>query len=210
MPFTAKKLTPINPSSLKTLGEGTIDLSKYVEEEFSQVAKAIQSTEPDTVWNRPPPRPRRGTTAYADGTNWNPGNGEGPYWFDGTSWHLMIPSGAWTPYAPVVGASGGGTFGSVAVSGRYVKMGRVVNITAGISITSIGSATGYVTLSIPFTSTANGYYTLSGREVNTTGWMLQGIVYPSTSYIVIIRYDNSIVLANGYALWVSGIYESAA
>jgi len=94
MPFTAKKLTPIDPSTLEKLGVGTVDLSKYVEEEFSQVAKAIQSTEPDQVWNSVPPRPRRGTTAYADGTHWNPGSGEGPYFYNGTSWFSMkAPSG---------------------------------------------------------------------------------------------------------------------
>jgi hypothetical protein len=50
------------------------------------VQAAFNSTDPITVWNRVPPKPRRGTIAYADGTNWNPGSGEGPYYFNGTSW----------------------------------------------------------------------------------------------------------------------------
>ncbi|OUT52693.1 MAG: hypothetical protein CBB68_01685 [Rhodospirillaceae bacterium TMED8] len=34
----------------------------------------------------PPVRPRVGDIRYADGTDWNPGSGEGVYLFNGTSW----------------------------------------------------------------------------------------------------------------------------
>lgn len=42
------------------------------------------------VQNTPPPQPRTGLFAYADGTNWNPGSGEGLYEYqsDGT-WHFV-------------------------------------------------------------------------------------------------------------------------
>ena len=33
-----------------------------------------------------PSRPRKGDVRYADGTDWNPGSGEGIYWYNGTSW----------------------------------------------------------------------------------------------------------------------------
>ena len=143
MSFTVKKLTPIDTSSLEKLGQGTLNLSKYVEDEFGQVAKAFQGTESDHIWNTAPPRPRRGTYAYADGTHWNPGFGEGPYWFDGTSWHPMgenaLPgtfvktvkvqrftaSGTYTPSAGMLyciiecvggGGGGGGAQGAVGYS----------------------------------------------------------------------------------------------
>jgi hypothetical protein len=89
MPFLAKKLKAINTGSLETLGESVVDLAKFVEDEFAQVTKGAQDTYPATIWNRAPPRPRRGTTLYADGTHWNPGSGEGPYWFDGSTYHPM-------------------------------------------------------------------------------------------------------------------------
>jgi len=89
MPFTVKKLTPIRTDNMDSIGQGLLDLAKYVEDEFGYVASALQSTEPDTIWNRVPPRPRRGTYAYADGTNWNPGFGEGPYYFNGSLWLPM-------------------------------------------------------------------------------------------------------------------------
>jgi hypothetical protein len=89
MPFTVKKLTPIKTDSLINLGQSVLDLAKYVEDEFGFVATALQSTEPDHIWNTAPPRPRRGTYAYADGTHWNPGWGEGPYYYNGSLWLPM-------------------------------------------------------------------------------------------------------------------------
>lgn len=89
IPFTVKKLKAINTSSLEKLGDSVIDLAKFTEDEFGMVASAMQGTEPDHIWNKPPPKPRRGTYAYADGTNWNPGSGEGPYFFDGTNWNPL-------------------------------------------------------------------------------------------------------------------------
>lgn len=89
MPYKSKKLKAIDTSSLDKLGDSVVDLSKWVEDEFAQLATDLQSTEPDTIWQKAPPKPRRGTYVYADGTNWNPGNGEGPYWYDGTTYHPM-------------------------------------------------------------------------------------------------------------------------
>jgi len=37
----------------------------------------------------PPTKPRKGDHYYADGTNWNPGSGEGTYRFNGTTYVLL-------------------------------------------------------------------------------------------------------------------------
>lgn len=39
--------------------------------------------------NVAPDKPRDGLIAKADGTNWNPGSGEGVYCYYGGSWHLL-------------------------------------------------------------------------------------------------------------------------
>jgi len=90
MPFKVKKPTPINTDSLGGLGKSVIDLSKWAEDELNEVASTLQGTEPEYIWNKVPPKPRRGTIAYADGTHWNPGSGEGPYFFNGTVWTKMF------------------------------------------------------------------------------------------------------------------------
>ena len=39
------------------------------------------------VLHAAPERPRTGTIVYADGTDWDPGSGEGPYYYDsGGNW----------------------------------------------------------------------------------------------------------------------------
>jgi hypothetical protein len=92
MPYRAKKLTPINTSSLDALGQSVIDLSKWTEDEFAQVAKSWTSIDAENVLYTPPPKPRRGTIVYADGTHWNPGYGEGPYYYNGSAWLPMNAS----------------------------------------------------------------------------------------------------------------------
>jgi len=86
VPYKSKKLKGIQGGSLDKLTDSVVDLAKFTEDEFAQIATDLQSTEPDTIWNVAPPRPRRGTYAYADGTNWNPGFGEGAYTYNGTLW----------------------------------------------------------------------------------------------------------------------------
>jgi hypothetical protein len=86
MPYKVKKITRVDTSSLETLGQSVVDLSKYTEDEFGIVSQQLQVTEADPILFNPPPKPRRGTYAYADGAHWNPGAGEGPYYFNGTAW----------------------------------------------------------------------------------------------------------------------------
>src|SRR3974377_2100324 len=79
------------------LGRSVVDLTKYTEEEFAEVARSFQQTDKQPVLNVAPPKPRPGTIAVADGTHWNPGNGEGPYYYN--------QSGSWQPLTPVSGAA---------------------------------------------------------------------------------------------------------
>jgi len=61
---------------------------KYFEEEFAALTKAL--LEQTALELRPtgqvPVRPREGMIVYADGTNWNPGGGEGPYVYRNGVW----------------------------------------------------------------------------------------------------------------------------
>ena len=89
MPFKVKKPTGISGKDLPGLKENVIDLARWAEDEFNEVANALQGTEASPIWHKPPPKPRTGTMVYADGTNWNPGSGEGFYFYKST--------GVWVP-----------------------------------------------------------------------------------------------------------------
>lgn len=71
-------------------------LAAWVEDELERFAnEQIDNTIANDL--RPtfnePLRPRQGMFAYADGTKWNPGSGEGPYWRNG--------AGLWLPVFPL-------------------------------------------------------------------------------------------------------------
>lgn len=64
---------------------------KYFEDLFRGLEKAQYDTIAlelrDTA--RAPTRPRTGTIIYADGTNFNPGQGAGPYAYNGSRWVFL-------------------------------------------------------------------------------------------------------------------------
>lgn len=39
--------------------------------------------------NAVPDRLVAGMIVWADGTNWDPGSGQGIYWYDGSTWNLL-------------------------------------------------------------------------------------------------------------------------
>lgn len=61
---------------------------EWMEKELRNVAQtfANQGFVQATVLNEEPPRPRNGMIVYADGTDWNPGSGEGFYGYQNGAW----------------------------------------------------------------------------------------------------------------------------
>ena len=64
-PFLRDQLEQV-AGSLNTLADGQIDASTAA-----------------------PSKPRSGMIRYADGTDWNPGSGEGFYGYYGGAWHFL-------------------------------------------------------------------------------------------------------------------------
>lgn len=69
----------------------TVTLMQYLLRELEQIERAF--TEFDTLQlkqlNAAPDRIRDGMIVYADGTNWNPGSGEGYYGYYASAWHKL-------------------------------------------------------------------------------------------------------------------------
>ena len=114
---------------------------------------------------------------------------------------------AWTPYTPTVTA-GSGTFTTVSATGRYLRIGKLMNIQIAVTITTNGTAAGAVQATLPATAGA-GVYVLAGRETVVAGKMLQGNIAPGGTTVNIFNYDNSYSGSNGAILIVSGSYETA-
>jgi len=69
------------------------ELARYVERELETIAKALAEFTflRVMVLHVAPEKPRDGMLAYADGTNWNPGSGEGHYGYINGSWTKLFP-----------------------------------------------------------------------------------------------------------------------
>ena len=58
------------------------ELSLAVQREFERLAQELRATQPSILLDRlnvAPSKPRNGMVVFADGTNWNPGSGQGFY-----------------------------------------------------------------------------------------------------------------------------------
>lgn len=69
------------------------DLRAYLYQELLRISEALQEPEFEqvnlTTLNAAPDKPREGNVVRADGTNWNPGAGEGVYEYDGTTYNKL-------------------------------------------------------------------------------------------------------------------------
>jgi len=80
-----KSVTRYEPGPLP---EEVEDLGGYVVSELKRLGSILlnQSIFRLEPVHAEPARPRKGDIRYADGTDWNPGAGEGIYWYNGTAW----------------------------------------------------------------------------------------------------------------------------
>ncbi len=117
-------------------------------------------------------------------------------------------AGAWTSTTSPVTAQSG-TFTSANCTIRYKKFGRTVFVNVIVNIVTVGTASGYVLITLPFSNMAGSNSTMSGRD-GQSGKSLIGFVSPSSASLAIFLYDStSAILANA-ALSMQGTYEAAA
>jgi hypothetical protein len=100
--------------------------------------------------------------------------------------------GTWTPTY----AAQSGTLTTVTTSqATYTKIGRQVTASIRLTITNVGTASGALYFSVPFTS-ASGSIGV-GREQNVTGVILQGILDSGAGLLAVLDYANNPQTATG-------------
>jgi hypothetical protein len=128
--------------------------------------------------------------------------GKSPGWVDPSD--PLVGQGAWATYTPIVTAATG-TFTTVSATGRYKQIGKTVFIYIAVTITTNGTASGSVTVTLPVTSGVTNV--ICGRENMATGYMLQGLI--SAALVGIVNYDNTYPGGDGRLLLMTGVYEAA-
>jgi hypothetical protein len=106
-----------------------------------------------------------------------------------------------TAWTPVITASAG-AFTTVSASGHYSVANGVCSFTATITITTNGTASGYVVMSLPVQRTHD--FAVCGRA-SVSSKQLQGVSVAGDN-IAVLNYDGGYPGSDGESLIVSGQY----
>jgi len=122
---------------------------------------------------------------------------------DGTG-RITAAGGAFTTYTPTV-TCGGGSPTSYAPTGAYMKVGNALVLRVRVAITTLGSCTGSLRVSFPFTATADQQLSANNPSVNNA---LIANVAAGTGTIVMVKFDNSgIGVTDGQFVAATGTIE---
>jgi hypothetical protein len=108
-------------------------------------------------------------------------------------------------FTPTITATAG-TLTTVTATGNYTKIGRQVTVNMQATLTNIGTASGALVSTLPFTA---GLFPAigMGREDQNTGVSLQArIPSGAPSTMVILSYNNLTAIATGNVLQVTATY----
>ena len=116
---------------------------------------------------------------------------------------------AFISYTPTLSAGGGGSFTSATVTGKYQRIGKVCVVKIVVNIVTAGTATGSISVSMPFTSANDGntYAAGSFREMNVTGSTGVGRVVPNLTDCNIAQYNDATFIADGRKIAGTIVYE---
>lgn len=128
----------------------------------------------------------------------------------GSAGALFVQNAAvnWNTYIPTI-ASSAGSLTTASATGRYRKIGKVVHFQMAGTITTNGTGSGSIVISLPFAASSSAEYIATGRCEATGGKMLQAQISASSTTASIFNYDNTYPAASGSLIIVSGTYESA-
>jgi hypothetical protein len=116
---------------------------------------------------------------------------------------------AWdTSHTPTITASSG-TLTTTSATFRFKKLGRTVWFTAQITLTNIGTGTGFLRMTLPHTLAAH-VFEFVGRESATTGKVVLAHGASGGTLVNIADYANASIITNGHVIGISGCYEASA
>lgn len=119
---------------------------------------------------------------------------------------VTTPDG-FTLYTPGAVTSGGSsTFG--ARTGRYIIEGKRVFVQFSVTVTSVGTGTGFVIVDLPIAAVSQEY-ALMGFDTGFTGNPVFGRIVPGQAAVQVKLINGSFPAQNGSVLNLSGWYETA-
>lgn len=145
--------------------------------------------------------------------NWwiEPSSGSGIDTPSGTTYQVagatVADNLAWTAWTPTV-TTGAGTITTLGtVVARYKRLGKCINFTIKIPITTNGTGSGNIAFTLPGGFTPFADFAPSGYENTAYGGILQCRGSSGSNNVTLLKYDNTYPGANGATLVISGTYE---
>jgi len=127
-------------------------------------------------------------------------------WYD---WLLRVQrtiAGTWVTFTPTL-APQTGSFTTVAATGRYYQLGKLVFVNFGITITTNGTAAGYIDVSVPVAPNAIlGHVGCGKNQLDSTSLNVKVV---STANFRVRKYDGTYPGVDGALLECSITYEAA-
>lgn len=127
--------------------------------------------------------------------------------FAGGDGGQQILYGQWNTFTPVLSASSG-TITAYSGTIRWVLLNKTVTFSCNMTITTNGTAAGYLILTLPLPFVGGSSPCGAGRENAFTGKSLNWATFSSSS-LAFVYYDNTYPGANGANLLLSGSYETS-
>lgn len=124
--------------------------------------------------------------------------------------HTVTNVPTWTTYTPTIGSQTGTIGTTTIIQAKYLQMGTIVFLKIQFSITSIGTASGYLTASVPATLLPAGTNVLFGREIAVNGKSVEMTPTNAVAAAAITYYDNTSPIAAGVNFVIQGFYETSA
>jgi hypothetical protein len=109
-------------------------------------------------------------------------------------------------YTPVVTPTAG-AITTYTATGTKRRVGNLVFFSAKVTITTNGTGSGALTVSLPATAASDAVF--AGRENVVSGATLQAIAVAGSATCSVTKYDNTYPGANGAGVYISGCFEVA-
>jgi hypothetical protein len=174
-----------------------------------QVLTKNTATDFDTGWSTPVSLIMSGTEAAkpgvpSPGTQYFALNTWRQWLFDGTGW-IIMEEPVQTSFNSVIGATTGTITTVGAKTFNYRRSNGSCFWDADVTITTVGTAAGLLTMTLPFAVPAGTAFIGNGREDASTGNLLQVKATGTTASVG--TYNNAFPGGNGMHLIMSGRYR---
>lgn len=138
------------------------------------------------------------------------GSTKEPYFHNGTAWVALSAGATVSTWTPTITCTTGSFTATSTANCYYAKVGQLVHYQAQITITTVGTATGATTFTLPFAAAANTTVIGNGWNSATVTQVFAGAFGgPSAAYIY--QYEGTDnFYTDGTTIYISGTYIAAS